>query len=302
MQKPLKIKLITLLMLGGYASMSTADDCINKLKPDFDNYQINLTYQSKKPQIYLLGKSSTAHKNLCSVTFSQLQGYLKQNYLKSAAHISALQIGWNYLALNNQIIYAPLNQLSPEQMQKDYADYVDNPQQSFEVSNQLKYQPISIVNNRYGCYSYQQLTVASGAAHPAQGQGIACVIAGKNSSQLTFKDLFNEQQLVSKLVQSSYISSALRAAGIKPATITNFSQLQDAIDKTNNDELNCYGGNLTMDDSSLALTQLNTDGSVNIIIGLNSDIGACSGMYREITLSNLKPKLKITQIIVAKNF
>lgn len=291
-----------MLGIGLFTTASYADSCINKLKPYFDNYQINLTYQSKKPQIYLLGTPLTADKDRCAVSYSQLQKYLQQTYLKSAPRLAILQIGWNFLALNKQVIYAPLKQLDPQQMQRDYADYVDNPKQNFEVSNQLKYQPLSIVNNRYGCYSYQQMTVATGAAHPAQGQGLACVLAGKNTIQLTFKDLFSEKQLVAKLVQNSYFSSTLSPTMTKPATISSFSQLQDAIDKANNDELSCYGGNLTMDDSSFALTRLNKDGSVDIKIGLNSDIGACSGMYREIELKNLTPIFKITQIIAAKDF
>lgn len=291
-----------MLGIGLFTTASYADSCINKLKPYFDNYQINLTYQSKKPQVYLLGTPSTADRDRCAVSYSQLQKYLQQTYLKSASRLATLQIGWNFLALNKQVIYAPLNQLDPQQMQRDYADYVDDPKQSFEVSNQLKYQPLSIINNRYGCYSYQQMTIATGAAHPAQGQGLACVLAGKNTIQLTFKDLFSEKQLVTKLVQNSYFSSILSPASARSAAINSFSQLQNAIDKVNNDELSCYGGNLTMDDSSFALTHLNSDGSINIKIGLNSDIGACSGMYREIELKNLTTKFKITQIIAAKDF
>lgn len=274
--------------------------CLDKFNPYFSNYQANIVYQSTTPQSYLIQTPSGDSKTQCRIAFTTLQNYLKQQYQHNNKHAEIKQ-GWNYLALNNQVIYDFLATISPQQMKTAYADFTDNPKQKFEVSNQAKYTPISIFNNKYACYSYNLFTMATGAAHPDTQIGLSC-ISITNKEPLTLADVSLEKPIVTQLVQTNYLSQLLTKAKIKPTTITTFAQLQNAIEKINDDELSCYGGTLTMNDSSFAISKLNSDGSINLKLGLNSDIGACSSMYREIELTNIKPKLKITQLISAQDF
>jgi hypothetical protein len=293
-------KLVQVGVLGASFMVSSCfANCISEFKPSLDSREVTLAYWSKTPTKYYLQQPATTPNQQCATTFKEVVAYLKQNYRKQSAELPWVTVGWNYLALNKQEVYNPLMRLTPTKLNRDYSDFAADPnltKTGYWVSNNLKYTPISIVNQQYGCYEYSEMTNVTGTAHPSNQRGLACAKAG-NQELLHLGASVEESSVVSALVHDPYFMAKLGSAKLKP--IVNLQQLAALMAQSSDDELACYADNLSLTDTSFAITSLNADATLNLKLGLNSDYAACSSLLRIIELKHVKAKLPMQQVISA---
>lgn len=294
-----------IVLLSGFLTIpkvAFASDCIENFKPYFDNYTVNLSYKSDKRWSYYVQDQKGDTNGECKTSYKKIEKYLESNYAKKGVNHPEISIGWNYLAINKQVVYDFMSWITPKKIKENNDDILQNSDfKTYTVTNQAKFQPISVVNNSYACYFHQQFSMATGMAHPFNINELKCSLAGEDD-QLSLGQIANESDIVSGLLKTDYIKSAFIKAKASVNGINSYKTLSDKLLVIDNDELGCIAQTISANDTSFAITTLNPDGSINLKLGLNSDMSVCSSIYHEVELFNLKPKIKITQVLQVKDF
>gem|GEM_PF-5883653 len=294
-------KLNYLLMLGLATSLTFANaDCFSKYKTQFDSKQIMLAYISSQPKQYFVGLPTDDESQLCNTTYKEIEQYLTKNYRKNSNNESGVVTSWNYLAINNKVVYDFLATITPAEIKADnddllkYSDF-----KSYTADNQAEYRPVSIVNDQYGCYYHQQFSMTTGMAHPGVVNELICTQAGNPSNALKIQQVAAEQQVVKQLLQTKELKNSFAKLKINTAKISTYSQLGNALSNSNDDQLGCIAGTINGNNTGFSIDKLNSDGTIDITMGLNSDISACSSIFIPVTLTKIKPLMKISKVVTA---
>lgn len=285
------------------AGSSYAASCLGKYKKQFDNRQVMLAYISDKPKQYFVGLPTDDESQLCISTYREIEQYLTTNYRKKSTTESGIITGWNYLAINNKVVYDFLATITPAKIKADNDELLANSDfKSYTADNQAEYRPVSLVNQEYGCYYHQQFSMTTGMAHPGVVNELICTQAGNPSNALKIQQIAAEQQIVRQLLQTKVLKSGLAKTKMNTAKISTYSQLSSALTNSNDDQLGCIAGTINGDNTGFSIDKLNSDGTIDITMGLNSDISACSSIYIPVTLRQIKPLMKITNVVDATKF
>jgi len=288
-------------MLGLATSLTFANaDCFSKYKTQFDSKQIMLAYISSQPKQYFVGLPTDDESQLCNTTYKEIEQYLTKNYRKNSNNESGVVTSWNYLAINNKVVYDFLATITPAEIKADnddllkYSDF-----KSYTADNQAEYRPVSIVNDQYGCYYHQQFSMTTGMAHPGVVNELICTQAGNPSNALKIQQVAAEQQVVKQLLQTKELKNSFAKLKINTAKISTYSQLGNALSNSNDDQLGCIAGTINGNNTGFSIDKLNSDGTIDITMGLNSDISACSSIFIPVTLTKIKPLMKISKVVTA---
>lgn len=204
----------------------------------------------------------------------------------------------NYLSINKHVIY------------EEDSTYLSPSDGDYE-----NYDLISIINNSIVCYSYEYST--SVGAHPSEGTEHLCKNIA-SGDRLKITDLFNEEELVKKLLADKKLRRTLAKSSKKLDSVKSLDELNSIItDLSGDDELDeeydaddndnksiynlaCMDDNFTSDSFfSFAVTKLNNDNTVNITVSALGSWSTCHGDTQIINLTNLHPKIKIEQFLTA---
>ena len=285
-----------------FGSLAIAEDCLPQFHPLFVNQKVNFSYHSDKPKDYYVQNATADTKGQCKTTFKDLQEYLNTNFKKAGKRHPEISLGWNYLAIDQEVVYNYLLEISPTKLKINNDDILQNSDfKRYIATNQAQFQPRSIFNKEYACYYHQQYSMVTGMAHPFYINELACTKAG-NEQRLSLGQITEESEVVSKLLHTDFISNAFIRAKVATTGINSYMLLNDIMTNSGNDELGCIAPTLNADDTSFALSKLNPDGSINLVLGLTSDIAVCSQIYHEVQLTNIHPKFKITQLVESADF
>ena len=288
-------------MLGLATFLTFANaDCFSKYKTQFDSKQIMLAYISSQPKQYFVGLPTDDESQLCTTTYKEIEQYLTKNYRKNSNNESGVVTSWNYLAINNKVVYDFLATITPAKIKADnddllkYSDF-----KSYTADNQAEYRPVSIVNDQYGCYYHQQFSMTTGMAHPGVVNELICTQAGNPSNALKIQQVAAEQQVVKQLLQTKELKNSFAKLKINTAKISTYSQLGNALSNSNDDQLGCIAGTINGNNTGFSIDKLNSDGTIDITMGLNSNISACSSIFIPVTFTKIKPLMKISKVVTA---
>lgn len=293
---------IMLLLISITSSKIYADNsCLSKNKPLFDNKEVNIVYDSTKPNNLLIGSATQDPESMCVTSYKELTTYATQNYRKTNSTESNILVSWNYLAVNKQMVYDFLKDLNPTKLKKNNDDILSYGDfKSYTVSNQANYTPISVINNNYACYYHNWFLMATGTAHPSSGTQLVCVLINKPDTSLKISQIARESDIVQGILNSTYVKDTFTKLKIKTTNIKTYTSLSNALRNSNDDELNCLSDNINKDNDGFAINSLNTDGTINLTLGLTSDVHVCSGIFKEVQINNLKPIMKINNVTTLK--
>ncbi|AUR50951.1 hypothetical protein [Aquella oligotrophica] len=287
-------RLLFLLSAVSINVAANAEDCFTKYKAQLDDKKIMLAYTSNAPDKYMIGIATDDESKLCSTTYQKLTQYLDKNYRRQPTGESSVIIGWNYLSLNNKVVYDFMADISPDKIRADNDDLLKNTDfKSYMVDNQALYKPVSIINNQYACYYHQQFSMATGMAHPYTVNELLCSKAGDSSDTLKISQIADEKQMVSKLLQTDLIKKGLAKTKIPSGKILTYDELSGAMAASRDSQLGCIAGTINGDNTGFTIDKLNSDGTINITLGLTSDIHACSSIFIPLELKNIKPLMRI---------
>lgn len=287
-------RLLFLLSAVSINVAANAEDCFTKYKAQLDDKKIMLAYTSNAPDKYMIGIATDDESKLCSTTYQKLTQYLDKNYRRQPTGESSVIIGWNYLSLNNKVVYDFIADISPDKIRADNDDLLKNTDfKSYMVDNQALYKPVSIINNQYACYYHQQFSMATGMAHPYTVNELLCSKAGDSSDTLKISQIADEKQMVSKLLQTDLIKKGLAKTKIPSGKILTYDELSGAMAASRDSQLGCIAGTINGDNTGFTIDKLNSDGTINITLGLTSDIHACSSIFIPLELKNIKPLMRI---------
>lgn len=287
-------RLLFLLSAVSINVAANAEDCFTKYKAQLDDKKIMLAYTSNAPDKYMIGIATDDESKLCSTTYQKLTQYLDKNYRRQPTGESSVIIGWNYLSLNNKVVYDFIADISPDKIRADNDDLLKNTDfKSYMVDNQALYKPVSIINNQYACYYHQQFSMATGMAHPYTVNELLCSKAGDSSDTLKISQIADEKQVVSKLLQTDLIKKGLAKTKIPSGKILTYDELSGAMAASRDSQLGCIAGTINGDNTGFTIDKLNSDGTINITLGLTSDIHACSSIFIPLELKNIKPLMRI---------
>lgn len=290
--------LLFVLSIVSISVAANAEDCFAKYKAQFDDKKIMLAYASNAPDKYMVGIATDDESKLCVTTYQKIAGYLNTRYRKQIIGDPAVIAGWNYLSINGKVVYDFLDSVSPDKIRADNDDLLKNTDfKSYTVDNQAIYKLVSIVNNEYACYYHQQFSMATGMAHPYTVNELLCSKAGDSSAALKISQIADEKQLVSKLLQTDPIKKGIARTKIVSNKISNYDELSGALAASRDTQLSCIAGTINGDNTGFTIDKLNSDGTINITLGLTSDIHACSGIFLPVKITNIKPLWAIKKVI-----
>lgn len=293
-------RLLFVLSVVSINMVANADDCFAKYKAQFDDKKIMLAYTSTAPDKYMVGIATDDESKLCVTTYQKLTQYLDRSYKRQLTGESSVIIGWNYLSINKNVVYNFVADISPDKIRADNDDLLKNTDfKSYTVDNQAIYKPVSIINNQYACYYHQQFSMVTGMAHPYTVNELLCSKAGDSSDLLKISQIADEKQVVNKLLQSDLIKKGLAKTKIPSGKISSFSsydELSGAMAASRDSQLGCIAGTINGDNTGFTIDRLNNDGTINITLGLTSDIHACSSIFIPLELKNIKPLMRISKV------
>ncbi len=292
----MKIKhILCLTFLSLTSSTVYANNCLAKYSHEFDNKQVNITYDSNRPNSYLINTLGQNTKDNCVTNYTNLIKYIELRYPKTTIKQTDVVIGWNYLAVNKQIIYNYLNSINPHQIKQEHQYLLNNKDiKSYTVSNQADYQFVSIVNNKYACYIHSWFMMATAMAHPDSGINYQCTLINNPKDNLTINQLATESSIVKGILTDNDIKLKLKSDF---NNITMYKNLQEKFRSSNDSELNCLSDNINGDNTNFVINQLNKDGTIDITLALTSNIHVCNGIIKKIKINHLTPLIKINQVI-----
>lgn len=294
-----KVRFLLVLSVVSINIAANAEDCFARYKAQIDNKKIMLAYNSNRPDKYMLGVATEDESKLCVTTYPKLTQFLDKNYKRQLVGESSVTLGWNYLAINNKVVYDFVADISPDKIRADNDDLLKNTDfKSYTVDNQALYKPVSIINNQYACYYHQQFSMATAMAHPYTVNELLCSKAGDSSATLKISQIADEKQIVGKLLQTDLIKKGIAKTKIVPSKISNYEELSAALTASEDSQLGCIAGTINGDNSGFTIDKLNSDGTINITFGLTSDIHACSGIFLPLKITNIKPLMAIKKVTI----
>lgn len=258
---------------------ANAAECLDKLNSTFESGIIKIDYASGQ---YKVSDKLGITKDTCTISPKGFEKYLSRNFQKPSVENESIVYGWNYLSINKNVIY-------------DYAtslrDYL--PDDSF--SDATKYYLYSIINNKFACYSYTYDNLYQGNIAHNNGTMYFCTdTTGKN---LSITKLFDEQELVARLIKTQYIQKVLNKLKTDKSSIRSFRKLSSELNSDPN--TNCLLCSDVIPIDAFAITKRNPNGTVDIKYNVwQNSVKNCSNIKPEvITFKGLHPKFNISSYI-----
>lgn len=305
----MKTKLLLPFILAGFISTTYANECLNKLLPDFKKNNISITRISKSGKITLGATDDSNQK--CETYPSELEQFVTKNF-QTKTTIDGMDIiqSWNYLSINKHVIYDGTKDIldrfqGTDENQKNY--WLDI-KSSGETSS---YELVSIVNDNMVCYSDKYSSDIG--AHPSNDGDYVC--RNINDDKIyKITDLFNEAELLKKLLANNDLRNIVKNPR-KLSSIKTLANLNDLVnDMSSNEEgsdtdkynLECMQDSFNPDNIQFIVTKFNNDTTVNISyrlthIASTTQAEVCDGEFDTIELSNLHPKVKITKLLTTES-
>ncbi|MDD3267371.1 MAG: hypothetical protein PHC75_09375 [Burkholderiales bacterium] len=256
-----------------------ASECLNKLNSTFESGMVQIDYISGQ---YKVSDKLGVNKDFCIISPKGFEKYLSQNFQKPLAENESIIYGWNYLSINKNVIY---------DYAKSLRDYL--PDDSF--SDATKYQLYSIINNKFACYSYTYDNLYQGSAAQNKGEMYFCTdTSGKN---LNIAKLFDEQELVTKLIKTTYIQKILNKFKSDKSNIKTFKKLSSELKNDANTNCLLCGDTIPMD--AFVIIKLNSNGTVDVKYNAwQNSVRNCGNSKPEtIIFKGLHPKFKVSNYI-----
>lgn len=263
-------KLAYLVVCSFGVSVSYAD-CLDSFLPAFNNNSISIEGVKGK---YKISDTSGKIKTKCTVSPKVLEKFVSKNMIRYSSDKSIVA-SWNYLAINKQPIYDYLKSLK------------DNGSDDFEDTS--SYTLYGVVNNSFACYKYNYNSFVAGTAHPNFGIYYSCSLP--NQKEISITQVINQKDIVNAIVRNKDIAVILKQLNVKPTSIRTLDQIYNVLSK--NDDMSCALGSSGMP-SSFAITNINSDGSINAIYYLgNNAPHVCQQVAPEVVIKNVKPLMSI---------
>lgn len=257
---------------------ANAAECLDKLNSVFESGVINIDYVSGQ---YKVSDKTGTVKESCTVSPAGFERYIARirNKKGSDEHIV---YGWNYLSINSNVIY-------------DYAKSLRDYLHDDSFSDATKYKLYSIINNKFACYSYYYDNLYQGSSVHNIGEAYYCTDSfGKN---LRLNKIFDEREIVTKLMKDPYIQKILSKSNSNKSSINNLKKLSAELNA--DVAANCLlcDDNVPLD--SFVIYKHNSNGTVNIKYNVwQNSAKNCQNLKPDvITLYNLRPKFTVSNYV-----
>jgi hypothetical protein len=289
-----------------YQSSATAQpvsaeksSCLERFLPSFKDDSVVIIGVSnyKQEDFATYYRKVDLNKAICKTTFSEIQQFINRHF-KTMSHGSTNVIqSWNYLSLNETVIYDRLASLKSEEGDESDKALVFEANDNLYLVNRgydtQSYSLNSIINDNLVCYQYYYETF--GGAYPDSGTSYRCQdIHGK---LLAVTDLIQEKELVKQIVQDPDVKEFLKKYKMHDTDISSFNDLYNSFIK--DDEVKCaIGDKMSLD--AFVVTKQNPDGTIDITYNpFQNAIHACrAASFGPFELKNLPPKITIHKFVL----
>lgn len=256
-----------------------AAECLDKLNSTFESGIVKIDYVSGQ---YKVSDKLGVSKDTCIISPKGFEKYVSRNLHKPLVENESIVFGWNYLSINNNVIY---------DYAKSLRDYL--PDDSF--SDATNYHLYSIINNKFACYNYRYDNLYQGSITPNTGEMYFCTdVSGKN---LSITRLFDENELVVKLIKTPHIQRILNKIKADKSNIKTFRKLSSELNNDANTSCLLCGDTIPLD--AFSIVGFNANGTMNLKYNVwQNAMKNCNNIKPDvINIKGVRPKFNVSSYI-----